>query len=1737
MLFPSAKKLLLGLIAQAVVVLVAHAETWTDVTTRFIVNADFSSTTGWTWQTGSGTVGIASGNMRIYSGWFDFRQTLLALPKGHYRLSVQAFYRDGGSSTAYNAHIGGTETLDTYLFAGTTQQQVVSIFSEALSYNAAGRCWTADGQNYYPDGRDAAAAAFAEDMYWNVMEFDTEGGNLDIGLRCDASKSENYCVIDNFRLEYLGEVPDEQPTDSEGWTDVTALLLRNPGFDGNSADGWTWQSNAGSQKRDYNAMEFWQGTFNIWQDIEGLPRGRYRLSVQAYYRNSNNQNGYTSHANGTEQLTAVMYAGAASKPIVSLYSYELPYYVNGCWTYTTGAWNNQTTHYFPNTMESGTHAFALGAYKNSMEFQAEGSVRIGLRNDNYAADNWCLFDNFRLEYQGTVVRAASVTVSLGQSSLLVGQQTTATATVLPADAMSKKVAWTSSDTGVATVAADGTVTATGKGTARITATTTDGSQRSAAATITVTTNPPTAASLVVNEIMAANVDEFISPAFNFDGWIELYNPSDRDVTLAGCYLSNDAQNMQLWRLPASLGVLPARGYSIVWVDSSDGSAQQAPFKLDVDGGTIFVSDPDGRLIAQQAYPSAMERVSYARTTDGGPTWALAAGATPGATNSTATYATQQLAAPVVSQPSQLFTGTLAMQVTIPAGCTLRYTTDGTLPTMRNGNTATTGRFSISRTTSYRFRLFADGMLPSTVTTRSYIQRDKDYSLPVLSVVADPDFLYSSEIGVMATGPNGRPGNGSDNMCNWNMDWERPVNFSYLDAGGQMVLNQDVNLEMCGGWSRAWTPHSFKLKGSKELGGVKYLHYPFFAQKPYLRNRTLQIRNGGNDTQCRIKDASLQYIIETSGLDIDCQSYQPVHEFINGKYIGVLNMREPNNKHYVEANYGWDDSEIDQFEMSPDSGYVQKCGTDEAFRHLVDDLSPRAADAAVYAEIGQLLDIDEYANYMAVEFYLGGTDWPQNNVKGFRHRNGGKFRFVVYDLDGTFATNDPFGLFLSKEYYTFDQLRPASLGRLTNEHIRFVTLFKNLLQNNTFRKRFIDAYCLMAGSVFLPERATSIINMLEANVKPAMQLNGGSPSNTASSVRNSLNYRPSTAISALRSYSALRLSGTAAIQTTLSTSVAEARLLLNGIDVPTAHFSGTLFAPAVVKAVAPEGYTFQGWQSDAGTIVATTDEIDLSKHKATALTAIFAPAATDGQLMASLAMPVKVNEVNAAGTVYVSETWKSSDWIELYNTTDTPLDAYGLYLSDDSDEPLKYQISQHATIPAHGHLVVWADGLGRSATDNGWQQLHTSFKLSNSDGQQVIAVSSQQFVEANRAYFDRHPAMGAFADALTYCGHGGEQSVARYPDGGAHFYLMHRPTIERTNTLTTDAQPIGHDQSVTGLLTGGFTMQLAQGWNWVSHPLADPLAVAALSTHAARIVGRQQEAYADEHQGMTGTLTSLDAGQMYKVLMRQADTYESQAQHCPSSLPVMLLPGWNWVGYTVSGTQPLQDAMARYTAEEGDQLLSQDGFATYTSGKWTGTLTALETGKGYMLYTRQAKSLVFAKPALAVNTQLARAKGRVASLYGIDKHAWPNVMGVIATLLVDGQPVEPGRFTLLAYDGDECRGAGKWVDGQVYMTVYGQGGEPLQYFARDEQDGTLYAVDAQPLFVMGIDGTPQAPLQLSIATDKPSAIATRTSAGDATPVEGYYSLSGVRLATRAAALHAGIYIEKHHDGACRKVYIK
>ena len=694
-----------------------------------------------------------------------------------------------------------------------------------------------------------------------------------------------------------------------------------------------------------------------------------------------------------------------------------------------------------------------------------------------------------------------------------------------------------------------------------------------------------------------------------------------------------------------------------------------------------------------------------------------------------------------------------------------------------------GNFAISSTTNYTFRLFQDGMLPSVPVTRSYIKTSNKYTLPVISIVGDRKFFTDPKIGLDCDGDgtNGKTGNGQDQPRNYNNDWDRPVNFSYMTPEGQMLYNQDVNIKVSGGWTRSQRFRSFKLKAGKVFDGQNRFDYPFFPQKPYIRSKTLLLRNGGNDIwvhNARFMDPALETIIQRSGIDLDVQSYQPVIEYVNGELRGVLNMREPNNDDFAYANWGYDDEELDAFE-----NMVMKNGNDSVLNRIF-ELASKINDAGAYDELKTMLDIDEFTNYMAATMFLDNDDWPNNNIKAYRSQHDGRYRFVSFDLDYAFAlrnfnkhNDDPFAYFLE-----FKSANTVSGEGNYNKAI--VNLLLNLMGHDEFRRRFIDTFCIMAGSVFEPNRAGKIVDELLNNVKTMCQLmkqqginDGHDPDRAATTIKNKLKGRSKKMAGHLKNFSYAKLTTTAqAVKLTADTE--GAHLYINGIDVPYADFDGHLFAPVTLRAEAPAGYRFAGWRKGS-TVVTTEAETALPEGSTVTLTATFAPL-TNTELAAQGITPVRINEVSAQNGIHVNEYFKRNDWVELYNTTDQPIDVEGMYLTDNPDKPDKYQItaasptgggSEGATIiPAHGYLIIWCDKLETK------EQLHAPFKLA-AEGDELQLTAAD----------------GSWTDRFVYPEMKEDQTAGRYPDGSANVYLMNVPTIAQANLTSSYVVPI--DQPV------------------------------------------------------------------------------------------------------------------------------------------------------------------------------------------------------------------------------------------------------------------------------------------------------------------------------------------------------
>ena len=72
-----------------------------------------------------------------------------------------------------------------------------------------------------------------------------------------------------------------------------------------------------------------------------------------------------------------------------------------------------------------------------------------------------------------------------------------------------------------------------------------------------------------------------------------------------------------------------------------------------------------------------------------------------------------------------------------------------------------------------------------------------------------------------------------------------------------------------------------------------------------------------------------------------------------------------------------------------------------------------------------------------------------------------------------------------------------------------------------------------------------------------------------------------------------------------------------------------------------------------------------------------------------------------------------DWVEVYNRGAAQVDLAGWYLSDNPDSPWDFPLPP-LSLPAKGHLLIWADGQPEQGAD------HAPFRLSRGGETVVLA---------------------------------------------------------------------------------------------------------------------------------------------------------------------------------------------------------------------------------------------------------------------------------------------------------------------------------------------------------------------------------------------------------------------------------
>ena len=173
----------------------------------------------------------------------------------------------------------------------------------------------------------------------------------------------------------------------------------------------------------------------------------------------------------------------------------------------------------------------------------------------------------------------------------------------------------------------------------------------------------------ITEFMASNVTRLADEEGDFSDWIEVHNPDNVTVTLAGFHLTDDAANLDKWTFPAvtlapdELLVVFASGKN-----RDDPAARlHTNFRLSADGDYLALVAPDGTTVVSDfapSYPAQIQNRSFglAPLADD-PVWSFFSTPTPGKPNKGGTRAGPTISV-VDKNPTQPEVGPLTIAAVV-----------------------------------------------------------------------------------------------------------------------------------------------------------------------------------------------------------------------------------------------------------------------------------------------------------------------------------------------------------------------------------------------------------------------------------------------------------------------------------------------------------------------------------------------------------------------------------------------------------------------------------------------------------------------------------------------------------------------------------------------------------------------------------------------------------------------------------------------------------------------------------------------------------------------------------------------------------------------------------------------------------------------------------------------------------------------------------------------------------------
>ena len=142
--------------------------------------------------------------------------------------------------------------------------------------------------------------------------------------------------------------------------------------------------------------------------------------------------------------------------------------------------------------------------------------------------------------------------------------------------------------------------------------------------------------LKINEFMASNGATIQSPdTADFPDWIEIYNPTDFPIDIAGYFVTDDSLNLTKRKIPtgSSATIIPSKSFKLIWcINASYLGPLYVNLGLSSAGEFIGLVKPDTTLMDFYRFKAQITDVSEGRIPNGSGPWAVLPTPTPGSSN-------------------------------------------------------------------------------------------------------------------------------------------------------------------------------------------------------------------------------------------------------------------------------------------------------------------------------------------------------------------------------------------------------------------------------------------------------------------------------------------------------------------------------------------------------------------------------------------------------------------------------------------------------------------------------------------------------------------------------------------------------------------------------------------------------------------------------------------------------------------------------------------------------------------------------------------------------------------------------------------------------------------------------------------------------------------------------------------------------------------------------------------------